>query len=212
MAVHKSCSARCSMSVASCIPRQNRRPRRHVFVVRDQEFSQHAPAVGHYTGRFWVSFARHDVEAVLPLQQGAVHRGDWYRFVLDGFERSSRGITVLVPRIAGFVRSGSPHALFSFYLRNRAHREAVEGTSEYVPTDNLRQRVTAIPSLRGYSFTGGFGIHRLRGELSAAAIVQAERRASQCSTTSGCGVRRSSSCARARGERCSARSRSRNFR
>ena len=160
MAVPNSCSTRVLDVGRILYPATEPPPKATVFAVRDQEFSQHAPAVGHYTGRFWVSFARHDVEAVLPLQQGAVHRGDWYRFVLDGFERSSRSITVLV-RQSLALSGPEPPAHFSFYLRNREHRQAVEGTSEYVPTDNLRRRL--LPFLP-YAATpsGGFGIHRLR--------------------------------------------------
>jgi hypothetical protein len=135
-------------------------PKTTVFAVRNQEFSQHAPAVGHYSGRFWIVFARHDVEAVLPLQQGAVHRGDWYRFVLDGFEGGWRGITVLL-RQSLAISGPEPPARFSFFVRNRERREAVEASTQYVQNDVLFQRVFPFS---GFASTpsGGFGVYRLR--------------------------------------------------
>jgi hypothetical protein len=102
---------------------------------------------------------------VLPLQQGAVHRGDWYRFVLDGFERGWRSMTVLVRESLAISGPEAP-TRFSFYLRNRDRREAVEASAQYVQNDVLLQRVFPF----GFSAStpsGGFGVYRLRASFPA---------------------------------------------
>jgi hypothetical protein len=132
-----------------------------VFAIQDDVFSRHAPAVGRYTGRFWVSFTRHEIEAVLPLRTAASHRGDWYRFVIDGLELRSRMVTVRV-RLSQATSdlARERYSAFNFYLRNLARGEAIEAESEYVRTDALLQRIMPFGiSLGGQS--SGFNVHRI---------------------------------------------------
>lgn len=131
-----------------------------VFAVPRTEFSHYAPAVGRYTGRFWVNFTRHDIEAVMPLQEGAGHRGDWYGFTVDGLEGSPRGVTVLVRQWLA-VAGPEMSSYFGFYLRNRTRGEAVATTTEYVRSDVLLRRLVPFgPSAA--TPNSGFGIYRLR--------------------------------------------------
>jgi hypothetical protein len=139
-------------------------PKTIVFAVQDQEFARHAPAIGRYTGRFWVSFARHHVEAVLPLQQGAIHRGDWYRFVLDGFEPGLRGITLLV-RQSLAISGLEAFPQFSFFLRNQERLEAVEASAQYVQSNALFQRTFPLGSFGANPSSGGFGVYRIRASF-----------------------------------------------
>ena len=136
-------------------------PRTTVFAIQDDVFSRYAPAVGRYTGRFWVSFTRHDIEAVLPLRAGTVHRGDWYRFVIDGLERRPRLATVRVrlsTAISGLARGR--YSQFNFYLRNQERGEAIEAEAEYVRTDALLSGMMPF----GFSLdtrSSGFAVNRI---------------------------------------------------
>ena len=132
-----------------------------VFAIQDDVFSRYAPAVGRYTGRFWVSFTRHEIEAVLPLRPAASHRGDWYRFVIDGLELRSRMATVRVrlsQATSGLARER--YSSFTLYLRNLDRGESIEAESQYVRADALLGRFMPFGiSLAGQS--SGFNVHRV---------------------------------------------------
>ncbi len=185
-----------------------------VFAIQDDVFSRHAPAVGRYTGRFWVSFTRHEIEAVLPLRTAASHRGDWYRFVIDGLELRSRMVTVRVrlsQATSGLARER--YSAFNFYLRNLARGEAIEAESEYVRTDALLQRIMPFGislggNRAGSMFTASWLIFRPGTAPSALQTSLCCR----LSMTSGCVPRSSSFSGPRRRARCGARSRSRNSR
>lgn len=104
-----------------------------VFFVRDADFKRHAPAIGHYHGRFRVSLMRHEIEAILPLQAGALHVNGPYRFVVDKVDRTPTGVAVFgreTHAFSIFARRVRPS--FEFYVRNRRAREALSG-GQYAP-------------------------------------------------------------------------------
>lgn len=140
-----------------------------IFFVRDEDFGRHAPAVGHYRGRFWVSFTRHDLEAVLPLRPGAVHTRDSYRLVVDRVERTSTGLAVMVRQSeARSTFDRQIYSGFGLYLRNRQRGEAVLATADVVRGDFFLQRLLPFGiSIESGPITTGFSIHRIVTEFPA---------------------------------------------
>jgi hypothetical protein len=105
-----------------------------VFFVRDADFKRHASSIGHYHGRFRVSLMRHEIEAVLPLQAGALHENRSYRFVVDRVDRTATGVAVVGRETHAFSIFGRRvRPSFEFYVRSRRVREAVNG-GQYRPT------------------------------------------------------------------------------
>jgi len=105
-----------------------------VFFIRDADFKRHAPAIGHYHGRFRVSLMRHEIEAILPLQASALHENGPYRFVVDRVDRTATGVSVFGRETHAFsIFAQRLRPSFEFYVRNRRAREAVSG-GQYGPT------------------------------------------------------------------------------
>ena len=104
-------------------------PAATLLVVPEPEFTQVAPARGHYSGRFFLQLTHHRIEATIAIRPGAQARNGNYHVTLDS-ARAASGRAVLQLRESDATSSFDrrPHAEQTYYLRNRRSGAAVEGS------------------------------------------------------------------------------------
>ena len=120
-------------NIAPAQPEELRRPETFpiLFLMRQDEFAQHAGGRGSYHGRFDVSLTHFDIEGVLAIVPGATHRSGGYRLVIDR-TITINGEPALVAREthASSIWDRRPWTRYSYYLRNRERQQAIE-VSDY---------------------------------------------------------------------------------
>jgi hypothetical protein len=112
-----------------------------LLFLSDPDLRRLAPANGTYQGRFRVSLTRHDLEAVLPLRNGAVHQNGAYRFAIRAVERARGRVSVVAHEsnaLSMFDRQPPHH--FTFYLRNPRAGEALHGAEHELRDDGALLR------------------------------------------------------------------------
>ncbi|HEY0284650.1 MAG TPA: hypothetical protein VGC23_04625 [Vicinamibacterales bacterium] len=128
-----------------------------VHYARDPELRQIAPATGVYDGLFEVMLTRYDVEAIVPLRNGVVHRNGACYLAIDRI-RQSQGRASIVARESNAVSvfDRRPRSRMLFYLRNRSMAEAVEGSIDELRTDVTLARVIPFAFGVGAEENSGF--------------------------------------------------------
>jgi hypothetical protein len=117
-----------------------------VMYLRDAEFRRFAPTSGTYAGLFQVIPTRHEVEGVVRLDVGATHQHGAYRAVIERMTYAPGAALVELRESSAwtvFERRLQPER--TYYLRNTARSEAIEGSAE--------------PSSSGWGLPFGFGFH-----------------------------------------------------
>jgi hypothetical protein len=102
-----------------------------VLALPDAEIAPHAPAIGHYRGRFRIGLVRGEMVSTLQLRPGATGQDDAYRLVIDDVATTQWGAVVISARESN-ARSfldRRPATSLSYMLRNRRTREAAGGNA-----------------------------------------------------------------------------------
>jgi hypothetical protein len=128
--------------------------------VPDDEFVRAASMIGRYEGRFAVGLTRHDIEAVLPLTSGSVHRNGAYRVAIEGMTRSSSTIALFSCEsraFSTFEQRPNPYSEYHFYLRNRRTSEGVAGERQPYFSSGLLNMLPMSGFSVGYGYAWGPG-------------------------------------------------------
>jgi hypothetical protein len=120
-----------------------------LLIVPESEFTSVAPVTGHYRGRFFVQFTRHEVEATLPLRPGADVRNGNHRVVLDSVLESA-GRMDLWLRVSDATSSFDrlPRAERAYYIRNRRIGKAIEAREDEVAVSPLPRMMGGFSASR----------------------------------------------------------------
>jgi hypothetical protein len=112
----------------SAPPRQEPRPtdRAVLLGIRTSDLAPYAPALGEYTARVAIVLTNIIVEGVVPLRRGAAHLNAGYRFSVDDISSIEADVVIQTREVwARSVWERRPSGYFTYYLRNRARREAL---------------------------------------------------------------------------------------
>jgi hypothetical protein len=127
-----------------------------VLFLRDTELRRLPTADGTYDGRFRVSLTRHEIEATLPLQNGAAHQNGAYRFSIERVQPQANRVSIVARESnASSVFDRREPVRFKFYLRNRQAAEAIQGGGFDLRTEVSLMRV--LPFAVGVSSEGSVG-------------------------------------------------------
>lgn len=132
-----------------------------LLFLSDPDLRRLTPANGTYEGRFQVVLTRYDIEAVLPLRNGAIHQNGAYRFAIHAVERARGRLSIVAHEsnaLSMFDRRPPQH--FTFYLRNLQAGEALHGAEQELRDD------VALP------FSMGFAGSQNPGFTARALLVQ----------------------------------------
>ena len=100
------------------------------IILTQAEYQRHLAAKGRYRGRFLVDLDRIAVAAALPLQAGAMYRGDRHRVVIDRIVPQAQAALVRIRRVTSVsIFDSEPPPEMTLYLRNRSRSEAVDGSA-----------------------------------------------------------------------------------
>jgi hypothetical protein len=98
-----------------------------LFLMEQRELGRHAPATGEYRARIQVTLTHHAIDGTLALRPGATHQNGGYRLVLESLATMNGELSLIVRESrAASLWERRPWSFYSFYLRNRARKEAIQ--------------------------------------------------------------------------------------
>jgi hypothetical protein len=127
-----------------------------VFFTRAPDRRRVAPVDGSYDGRFRVALTRQDIEAVLPLRDGASHQNGAYRFSIERVQPMVGHVSIVARQsYARSVFNRRPRAWYTVYLRDRQASQAMNGNG--YDLGNEISLVRVLPFAMGVSVGGDSG-------------------------------------------------------
>lgn len=99
-----------------------------LLFLRQADFQRYAPGKGDYRASFTIQLSRHDIEGVLPIRQGVVHRNGAFRLEIHNVRYAAGRVAVVARRLnASWIWARRPMPRYTYFLRNRTAREAMAG-------------------------------------------------------------------------------------